>query len=136
MDQEMREAMIRYLSGGLVAVGLPMLLFEFLMFVTGLPLDRIIGSTTYLLVAFLGSVIGGFLVARGIKREPISAGAATGAMGYVLHEVVLRFLLGYSMVGGFYILLTFLTGGVTGSYYIMSKLKRKEPEVTTEKEEG
>jgi len=135
MDQEMRKAMIQYLSGGLVAVGLPMLLFEILMFLTGKPLNQIIGSTTYLIIAFLGSVVGGFLVSRGTERELISAGAATGAVGYVLHEVVLRFLLGYSMVGGLYILLTFLAGGVTGSYYIMSRLKGREPEKTVPEKE-
>ena len=136
MDQEMRKALIQYLSGGLVSVGLPMLLFEVLMFLYVKPLNQIIGSTSYLIIAFLGGIVGGFLVARGTDREVISVGAATGAVGYVLHELVLRFLLGYSMVGGFYILLTFLTGGVTGSYYIMPKLKRKEPESTAEKEEG
>ena len=136
MDQEMRKALIQYLSGGLVSVGLPMLLFEVLMFLYVKPLNQIIGSTSYLIIAFLGGIVGGFLVARGTNREPISAGAATGAVGYVLHELVLRFLLGYSMVGGFYILLTFLTGGVTGSYYIIPKLKRKELESTAEKEEG
>lgn len=136
MDQEMRKALIQYLSGGLVSVGLPMLLFEVLMLLYGKPLNQIIGSTSYLIIAFLGGIVGGFLVARGTDREVISVGAATGAVGYVLHELVLRFLLGYSMVGGFYILLTFLTGSVTGSYYIMPKLKRKEPESTAEKEEG
>lgn len=136
MDQEMRKALIQYLSGGLVSVGLPMLLFEVLMLLYGKPLNQIIGSTSYLIIAFLGGIVGGFLVARGTDREVISVGAATGAVGYVLHELVLRFLLGYSMVGGFYILLTFLTGSVTGSYYIMPKLKRKESESTAEKEEG
>jgi hypothetical protein len=126
MDRDMREDMIRYLSGGLVAVGLPVLVFELLMLVRGEPLNQIIGSTSYLIVAFLGSTIGGFLVGRSTDREPIAAGAATGAVGYVLHEVILRFLLGYSMVGGLYILLTYLAGGVTGSHYILSRLSERE----------
>ena len=125
----MREDMIRYLSGGLVAVGLPVLVFELLMLIMNEPLNQIIGSTSYLIITFLGSVVGGFLVGRSTDREPIAAGAATGAVGYVLHEVILRFLLGYSMVGGLYILLTYLTGGVTGSHYVLSRLKEREKKI-------
>ena len=115
-----------YFAGASLAFGLPFLIVELISLIV---VDEfyqefsVIFGFIYISIHVLGGIIGGALVARRVqKKDILRAGATTGLMAFIIHQIIYFFFFGASVIGDPYTLFALLGGSVTGSLYIRQNI--------------
>ena len=135
MSDPKRQLFQIYFAGASLAFGLPFLVVELIGLIVGDDFFTeyvAIFGFIYISIHALGGLLGGSLVARNVKKEEIMrAGAISGLMAYLLHQIIYYVFFGAGVIGDPYTLFALLGGSIAGSIYTRQNLsKNREVEKT------
>lgn len=100
-----------YLAGACLANAPAFFLALILSFINMEIPTTLLLAVTFLTI-FVGSAVAGFFIAGKASRKHMQIGAAVGAMAFIVHAVY--FILLRSAVGGWWIMIGFILGGIVG----------------------
>ena len=125
MTDQKKQIFQIYFAGASLAFGFPLLVGEVISLVFGGFSNEFsqLFSILYILLHVLGGLVGGTLVARKVdKQETVRAGAVTGLLAFLLHQVVYSFFYGTGVIGDPFTLFALIGGSIAGAMYTKQKM--------------
>lgn len=119
-----------FIAGASIAFGLPFLLIELITIIIDpehLAAHTDFYGATYMTLYILGGALSGALVARRFERENmVRAGVITGALAFMLGQIVYYIFFGAGALGNTYTMFANIGGCLAGALYTRQNRKKEE----------